>query len=455
MCLAACSSDADCRADEGYVCDQHACSIPNLAAIVPVQCPGTDVHDKAFGDSELVGTGTEPSAVLPFVAMFSTTTGLVVASDPANVKPFAAAGRDAVLTRDGKTIYAAWRDTEAIASLGLPGVAAPNGAAGSITSPALLGVAAAGSITNPRLPGVAAPNGAAGSIALATSTDGATWTSPTRVQADDGSELGHPLLAVGRSLFVMYGDGDHGLRVRTSHDGGQTFVSTVTPLAGTIGNAIVDDTGVLHIVTLHGNDDGSYGSAQQTIEYVSSKDGATFTAPLVISGRDERLPTYFANPSIAVDTRRKWLYIVYVRGGRDAQWDIVIAATHDAGKTWVRRAIGNSCSIHLVPNIALDPVTGTLHLAYYDNVGVVGRFVHATCTIGATGCTPWGSINTQPFAALPLGRHTALFLGDRESLIIDPKLRLLHAMWTQPVAENDATVSRVFHAVAKLTADRR
>lgn len=403
LCLAACASDADCRADEGYVCDQHACSIPNLAAIVAKQCPGTDVHDNAFGDSELWGVGTQPSAVVQgtgFIAMFTTTTGLDVAPDPANVKPFAANGRDAVLARDARTLYAAWRDSEA--------------------------------------------------IELSASTDGATWTPPTPVQANDGSELGRPILAVGKSLFVMYGDGDHGLRVRTSHDGGKTFATTVTPLAGAYGNAVVDDTGALHIVTLNGNEYGGYGSAQQRIEYASSRDGSAFTAPIVVSGRDERLPTYFANPSIAVDTRRRWLYVAYVRGGRDARWEIVIAATRDAGKTWTRRTIGDGCAIHLVPNLALDPVSGTLHVAYYDNVGSVGRFAHATCAIGATACTPWGAINTQPFAALPLGRRTALFLGDRESLFVDAKRRVLHAMWTQPVVENHSTVSRVFHATAKL-----
>ena len=404
LCLAACTTDADCRADEGYVCDQHACSIPNLAAIVPKQCLGAEVHDKAFGDSELWGVGAQPSAMLNgtgFIAMFATTTGLAVAPDPANVKPFAANGRNAVLARDDKTLYAAWRDSEA--------------------------------------------------IELASSSDGETWSAPTPIQADDGSELGQPMLAAGKSsLFVMYGDGDHGLRVRTSHDGGKTFASTVTPLAGAYGNAVVDDTGALHVVTLNGNEHGGYGSAQQRIEYATSRDGATFTAPLVVSGRDERLPTYFANPSIAVDTRRKWLYIAYVRGGRDAQWEIVVAATKDGGKTWTRRTIGDGCAIHLVPNLALDPVSGTLHLAYYDNAGSVGRFVHATCTIGATACTPWGAINTQPFAALPLGRRTPLFLGDRESLFVDAKRRELHAMWTQPVQEDKAIVSRVFHATAKL-----
>ncbi len=409
MCLAACTRDADCRAGEGYVCDPawHACSLPNLAAIVAPHCPGPAPRDLAFGDSEPWGTGTQPSgAIAPgrpgFVAVFDTSTGIEVTPERRDDGPrFAAVGHDAVLARGAAGLYAAWRDAEA--------------------------------------------------IELATSRDGQTWSPPAAVQADDGSLLGRPILAAGNRLYVMYGAGDTGLRVRASKDGGKTFTPGVTPLAGTYGNAVIDDAGALHVVTLNGDEHGGYGSAQQRIEYARSSDGgATFTAPRVVSLTDELLPTYYANPSIAVDTRRRWLYIAYVRGGRDAHWDLVIAATRDGGTTWTRRTIGDGCAIHLVPNLALDPVTGTLHVAYYDNAGVIGRFVHATCTPGAAACTERGTINTQRFAALPLGRRGATSIGDHESLFIDAQRRTLHALWAQPVAENGRTVSRVFHATATL-----
>lgn len=406
ICMASCTTDADCRGDEGYVCDRdwHACSLPNLAAIVAKHCPGPSLHDPAFGDAEPWATGTEPSGAIReagFVALVTTPQGVAFAPDAPT-----ATGHDVVLAHGtgaaGKEqFYAAWRDAEA--------------------------------------------------IELAVSSDGVAWGAPHPVQADDGSPLGAPILAAGKTaLYVMYGEGSRGLRVRTSHDGGATFVATTTPLAGAYGNAIVDDTGVLHIVTLNGDDHGGYGSAMQQIEYASSKDGESFTPPLVVSGRDEMLPTFFSNPSIAVDTKRKWLYFAYVRGGRDAVWDIVIAATHDGGKTWTRRTLGDGCAIHLVPNLALDPVTGVLHVAYYDNAGVTGRFVHATCTTGAAKCTPWGAINTLPFAVLSLGRGGTNTVGDRESLFVDAKRRVLHALWAQPIVENDATVTRVFHATAKL-----
>lgn len=374
MCLASCTTDHDCRSDEGYVCDPqwHACSIPNLAAIVANHCPGAATHDAAFSAAELV--------IYP----------------PTPITP------NALIVRTATSWFAVWRDAEA--------------------------------------------------IELATSTDRVTWSEHRNVAADDGSELGPPIVAASPSmLYVMYGEADHGLRVRASPDAGATFTATVTPLAGTVGNAVIDDRGALHIVTLNGTELGGYGSAQQKIEYVVSRDhGATFSAPLTVSGGDELLPTYFANPSIAVDARRGWLYVAYLRGGRDAVWDLVVAATRDGGKTWRRTVIGDGCALHLVPNLALDPVTGTLHLAYYDNVGVVGRFVHATCNVGAASCSPWGAINSEPFAALPLGRRTPITIGDRERITLDAKRRVLDVMWAQPVVVKATTVVRTFHATATL-----
>jgi len=54
LCLKRCTHDADCRADEGYVCDPewHACALPNMAAIRPKPCPLVGpARDPAFGTS--------------------------------------------------------------------------------------------------------------------------------------------------------------------------------------------------------------------------------------------------------------------------------------------------------------------------------------------------------------------------------------------------------------------
>jgi hypothetical protein len=161
------------------------------------------------------------------------------------------------------------------------------------------------------------------------------------------------------------------------------------------------------------------------------------------------IPFFFSNPSVAVDDRRRIIYVAYARGGRDAKWDIVVAASRDAGLTWRRTKIGDDCAIHMVPNIAVDAQSGTVHLAWYDSDGG-GRFAHATCPAGAASCTAWGAINSVPFAALSTVRHGSKWIGEYESLVIDDKRRVLHAVWTQPVAEGGKIISRIFHAAAKL-----
>src|SRR5207237_194411 len=172
----------------------------------------------------------------------------------------------------------------------------------------------------------------------------------------------------------------------------------------------------------------------QKVEYaVSSDGGATFAKAITVSGRDEVIPFFFSNPSIAVDDRRKWIYFAYARGGRDAKWDIVLAAYN--GKTWTHQTIGDGCAIHMVPNLALDPTTGTLHVAYYDSAPA--RFAHTTCTPGLVKCTALGAINSQPFAALSTVRHGSKWIGEYESLLVDDKRRVLHALWSQPVTEGD------------------
>ncbi|MGE5183664.1 MAG: sialidase family protein, partial [Acidobacteriota bacterium] len=252
-------------------------------------------------------------------------------------------------------------------------------------------------------------------------------------------------------VYVLYSADDAGLRVRASADGGKTFGKPVTALEGIYGHAVVGSDGRLHVVTLNGGPLGAYGSAQQTVQYAVSADGgATFSKPLVVSGRDEEIPFFFSNPSLAVDTARKWLYFAYARGGHDAKWDIALAATRDGGKTWVRASLGDGCAIHMVPDLAVDPATGTLHVTYYDSQGAPGRYVHATCGAGLVKCTVVGAINSQPFAALSTERHGSKWIGEYEGLVIDDKRRVLHAVWSQPVNEGGKVVSRIFHAAAKL-----
>lgn len=453
LCMAKCSADADCRASEGYVCDPtwKACLLPNMAVIVPQSCPAPPgvARDPAFGASKRLSTAAlpgvyqlEPSSVLTddggLVTLYISRTTPAAPNvlglariDPQGVAaaidvPFPsrrANNFDPWLARDSKgTIYATW--------LAFDGRADQD-------------------------------------IALAMSRDsGVTWTEQIAVEdpVDDCQStqpdcLDKPMVVVGPDplrrfqeiVYVLYA-GD-GLRVRASRDGGKTFAPAVTALAGIYGNAVVGRDGRLHVVTLNGGPRGAFGSADHAVEYtVSSDGGATFAKPITVNIRDEMLPFFFSNPSIAVDDRRGYVYVAYTRGGRDAKWDLVIAASRDRGKTWKRTRIGDdpSCAIHMVPNLALDPTTGTLHVAWYDSRAATGRFARATCMPGGTRCTQRGHIEDQPFAALSTVRHGSKWIGEYQSLVVDARRRRLHAVWTQPVEEAGKVIARVFHAAATL-----
>jgi hypothetical protein len=452
LCLKSCTRDDDCRSTEGYLCDPewHACVLPNLAAIRPKQCPlvGPE-RDLGVGASQPMSDATtpgvyqfEPSAAIAgdgsAVALYITRGGIFEGNvlavsraggptdEPLLGAPLhgaKAAHFDPWLARDrAGTLYAVWYSFDG--------------------------------------------RDQHGAIELVRSKDrGTTWSEPASVHdpADcaepERACFDKPMIAIGPApvgskgerMYVLYSAEDAGLRVRASADGGTTFGSPVTALAGIYGNVGVGADGRLHVVTLNGGPMGGFGSAQQRVEYtVSSDGGRTFAAPLVVSRPDEVLPFFFANPSVVVDDRRRWLYVAYVRGGRDARWDLVLAATKDGGKTWTRQTIGDGCAIHMVPNLALDPSTGAVHVAWYDSVGAPGRFAHAVCAPGLVKCTPQGAINSLPFAALSTERHGAKWVGEYAALVVDDARRVMHAFWTQPVAEGDRVVSRIFHAGVKL-----
>ena len=430
LCLKSCTSDSACRADEGYVCDPvwHACSIPNLAAIAPANCPVTGpVTDKSFATS------------LPWST---------AETGPYQVEPSAVIGSDG----NAVAIYASLGAIGAGNVLAVSNTAAPPIGLEHNVDPQLAHDRAG------KLYAVwHAFDDDHDEILLASSSDrGATWHAPIEVQEPGDCTtvpcVDRPLIAIGPDpgqrtrdlIYVMYGAGG-GLRVRASHDGGVTFGRAVTALGGDYGNAAIGTDGRLHLVALS-DSTGGYGSAQHHIAYTVSADGgASFTKPLVVSGRDELIPGFFANPSIAVDDRRRLVHFAYARGGRAGSWDLVVATTN--GKTWTRARIGDDCALYMVPNLAVDSMTGVLHVAWYDSTGG-GRFAHASCLGGK--CTQLGAINTVPFAALSTGRYGSRWVGDYESLVIDDKRRVLHAVWAQPVAEGDAIVSRIFHAQAKL-----
>lgn len=417
VCRTSCTTNDDCRADEGYACDVvwKGCVLANAPTIAPLPCPPPTGfgRDPAFGPPTDLGAAREPSATLVDDGSVAVVQGndLVRLDHAGRIERGPASAGDSAIARDGAALFVA--------------------------------------------------TGTARQVVLAASRDrGRTWSPPIAI-ADrecDPTSCAPPLIAAGndpqrkRILYVGYAS-ESGVRIRASRDGGASFGAPVTAVPGTRGSFAIAADGTLHVVALRGSARGSYGSGDQEIVMASSVDGGrSFGRPRLISRYGERLPFYFGTPRIEVDSARKWIYIAYTRGGRDGNWDLALVAINagaratDRAKPWVRTRIGDDATCaatYLAPQLALDPTTGALHLAWYDSRGP--RYAHGVCTDGLRQCRQLGRIDDGAFAGLSLARHGAA-ASETTTLVVDPQRRLLHAVWSQPVG----TESRIFHAKAKL-----
>ena len=297
LCLAACMRDDDCRTRDGYTCDPvwHACSLPMLTAIVPRQCPtiGPD-RDASFQPAEAIAIGRDPAAAGSDV-MFEV--GGTIAT-PSGIVAEPAAMPALAEVRGGT--LAAWRTRDGV-----------------------LVARSADHFATPQ---------------LVTTAD------------DCGDCSAAPLRRLERRdrLRAVRRRGRRVARAALARRR-RTFEPAVAVARGPVASAAVNRGGFLHVVAIRGGVHGGYGSAMQSIEYTA---GAAL--PITVSLRDERLPTFFARPAIAVDDDRKRVWIAYVSGGRDAVWDLVIAVTRDGGKTWLRTRIGDGCAVHAVPSLAIE-----------------------------------------------------------------------------------------------------
>jgi hypothetical protein len=464
VCLVSCATDADCRVDDGYVCDlaQRACVVPGLVVPALARCPLVGpARDAAFSASDAWTTAGDDARL----GLAQLDPSLVLADDGhpiAVFQTFADGGASAILAHGASLTTVDRNSAPPFGGAARSGEAGPFDARDGVhaTTPRLARDHAGTLYAVWR-----AHDEGGASIALATSSDlGATWseTRPASAPADclDRDCVDDPRIVVGAAprgergerLYVAYATGAAGLRVRSSRDRGDSWLHDTTALPAQVGDLAVGGDGRVHVVGLRGGVLGSYGSAMQAIEYAVSADGgATFSRRVIVSARDERIPSWFAGPVLAVDDARGWVYFAYARGGRDAVWDIALVATRDGGKTFVRAALGDGCALHMVPTLALDAATGTLHVAYYDTSGAPGRFVHASCGPGLAKCAARGAIESDAFAALSLVRHAANAVGDYASLVFDDRRRALHATWAEPVADSEGrVVTRIVHASAKI-----
>jgi hypothetical protein len=455
LCGRTCATDADCRTDQGYVCDpgRKACGLPFLASPVLAKCPAAPPPDGDFTAAIALSTSASPgvyqfepaAAVTPKgdLVVVYTSAGSMFDKSFLGVARVPAGGAP-ILDRPLETTKRNHFD---------PWAAATRDGAVHVV---WLGHDGGGADLNAEIGYARSPDG------------GATWSAPVAIHAaaDCPPEtpfcLDKPMIAAGPvpgkpaqdALRAFYSsEAGGGMRMRTSLDGGKTWDAPVTAIEGTYGDVAIDGKGRVHIAVAMADPRGvgAWGSTANTIAYTVSTDGKTFGKPITVSAAGESIPFFFVNPTIAVDDQRGWIYVAYAAGSPDGKWDIQLAATKDAGKTWKRTKVNDdaTCANHMVPNLALDPSDGTLHVTFYENRGGPGHLAYASCKPAAGACG--ATVRASPdLAAYELVRHSTKWLGEYESIVVDPKRKMLHSVWTHTVQEGDHAIARLRYATRKL-----
>lgn len=290
------------------------------------------------------------------------------------------------------------------------------------------------------------------------STDGGQTWSSVKVDPDSdcsgslggpgsGPCLDHPWLAVGpdklnpsqEAVYAAYlatrGNAYPTVLIRST-DGGKTWGIPGSPDtslavfggagASSYTNLItptVDANGVVHMVVASVIAE-QHGSTQNAILYSRSEDGGkTRTAPIQMSKVGWPVP--FEQPVITTDNGN--IYVAYVTGAPDGDWDIVLATSTDDAKTWTYEKVNDEpdgCATDFHPAIAVDHSTHKVYVAWYDGrfAPYEGFIALTVCTPAAGGpptCTPNEAINDKSFF-ITTDRNDLTFIGDYFTLHVKP-----------------------------------
>lgn len=455
MCAKSCTSDVDCRGDEGFVCDGAT------SACVP---PGTTAPK--------LGTCAAPA---PRKKRFAKAVQLTDKSDLGAWQTDAAGG--VLPTGDLVTLYASMGrmgepsnvGTTLVPKTGDP-VDGPLKSEKAQAQDPWMAVDAAGKVHAVWLDGEGGmrPEKAL-RVAYATTTDGKTW-SPVAAVHDDAdcpatekACLDAPMIAVGPSkedpkkeaLYVAYhAPKKNELRVRRSLDGGATWEPSVAAGPGVDGDLEVSSDGEVHVVTATAvrPDADRFGDAGVAVEHRKSVDGGkTFSVGVRVNAPDEPVPFFFGAPQVAYDAKKKIVYVAYTSGTSDGKWNVKLASSKD-GTTFASIQVNDDvpCANHRAPALALDAKSGRPHLAWIENRTDRGGVAYARCEAGGKKCGANEAVNDEAFATYTFARRATKEVGRRPWLVVDAKGKKLHALWTQTVDQEGAAFARVFYASGKL-----
>lgn len=452
ICAKSCTKKEDCR--EGWSCDPtwSVCTQPTLPAPKFATCSAPALSRKTFGTPkqittyEMGGYNFEPAAALNkkgelAIAFMAGTTSRIYGIRTLVVDATGKVDASTVLSSGKETHFDPWMASSpktkklSLVWLGYEGTKAPEKNA---------------------------------EIGFATSDDGRSW-SPSH-KADDHAQdckgkdgcYDKPMVVIGpdkarpgqEATYVFYlTETGEGLKLVKSIDGGATFSPSVMVREdGGWGGVELTASGVLSVAHMRATEriDG-FGDKKTVIELARSEDGGKTFVTSVVSEPGQPIPMFFANPQIVSDEARKLLYVVYPTGARDGRWDLVLATSKDAGKTWSRIKVNDdaSCANHAGPQAVIDPKTGRVHVTWLENRTGKGGVAYASCDPGGAKCTANEAVST-PFASYVLTRHSPKWMGEYGTLLFEADKRRLHSVWTQTVDESGQPTARIFYATAQL-----
>jgi VCBS repeat-containing protein len=454
--VAACTRDADCRADEGYVCDpaRHGCVLPFATSPVIGHCMRSTPLDAGFTDMTALTTAASPGAYQFEPSAVVTPAGDVVALYTGGAPSFFAPSFLGVLR---------------VPADGSPATDTPLPTSKRMHFDPWVAIDRAGTIHAVWLGHDGGGVDLDAEIGYARSTDGGrTWSEPRAIHdpaACAGGRpfcLDKPMIAIGpepgaprrEAIRVFYAsEGEpEGMTMITSTDGGAAFGAPVPVLAAAYGDVAIDASGTIHVVAADASPRGAaaWGSPANRVVYVRSTDGTSFGAPVAVSGPGESIPFYFVNPTVAIDGKRRLIYVAYVAGTPDGAWTVQLAISKDAGRTWTRRALAPDACHQSVPDLAIA-ADGGLHATWYQTIHGGAHRVYARCKPGGASCSA-PAVLGQAMTTYELVRHSPRWIGEYTALVVDDRRHAVHALWTQVMGEDlgGRGAARIVHARGRL-----
>jgi hypothetical protein len=414
-CMALCNTDADCRANEGYVCSDYNVCVPKLGFYLGSAVrPGT--NDGMACDPAKQTPATNFAANQQLSLINGAQTSLAV--DEVN-----------------GVVVVAWQQL-----YGTPDIMVASSQDGGMTfnppiklpqdklvdtgnthSDPVVGVDSTGTFFVAYTSSGMDPT----AVFVARSTDGGL-TFPDVFAASPPDEsaadtLSKPSIAVGNNdaIYVSWTTsitGSRVVRAVVSGDGGATWSAPadVTPddtVDHENARLAVSSDHTVFATWVEANGDPHGDTKNKVAIQHLSKDLAPIGGRVLASAATDSVTLDV--PSIAVDGAN--VYVVYTTGSPEGQWDIKAAYSANSGAAFKPPVKVNSdmtCATHFHPAAAIDAV-GALHVVYYDNRNLDGGVRHqlGESTTGTLVFKSEEVVNDMPF---PFSTESGSFdwLGD-------------------------------------------